>query len=241
MIDKRLYRLLVLAVWMVGFSGVRADGTQPKTELARAESMSDSSLCPVAPSGGIAVVEFCPEENLFLDGGVCQELLIGHRKCIGVMANTIIIRENSESASTTRPFLRLFRKDSNRNHHWFNVHHSDVEGRSFSYIVDEEAHSELLPCFRFSVFPCGCEILSSLDNVLAVTQPSSLFQTYRIYSGICLFSHSDNLPTGRLSTFNGGYSGLFSSSRSSLSGESLFLYLVIIYFSSNKCRKVGNR
>ena len=219
-----LYLLLVLTVWMANFARVRADGTRPNTEIGRTENVSDTSLCPVASSGDIAVVELCPEENLLRGIGVFRELFFGQFKRSGVMAKTIIVGKNNESSSTARPFFRLLGNDSDRNNLWFNVHYSDVEGGSLPYVVDEETHPELFSYIGFSVCPCGCGTLSSLNNVLVVTQPSSLIQTYRIHSGIGLFFHSDNLPCSRLSTSSGRRSSLFGSVRSSLSSSGLFLH-----------------
>ena len=224
MIDRRLYRLLVLAVWMVSFAGVRADGTRSNTEVGRTENVSDSSLCPVASSGDIAIVDFCPEEDLHRGIGVCRELLAGQFKRFGVVAKTIVIGKNYGTARFASPFLGLIGNVSNVNNLWLNNHRSDIEGRSLPYVLDEETYPELFSFFGFSVVPCRCRVLSRLNNVLVVTQPSSLIQTNRIHSGIRLFLHGDNLFTGRNSTSTGSRRGLSGGSGSNLGSISLFLH-----------------
>ena len=220
-----LHSLLGLAVWVASFAGVWADGTRPESEfLIRIENMGDSDLCPVPPSGGIAVVEFCPEEEFTSPTGVRQELWFGQSKWLCVVAKARIIGKNNESLSTPIPSLRFLGKGPNGNDSWCGIHQPDVECRSLAHVLDEEAHSELFFLFGLPIHPYRLGILSGLNFVHVVTQPCSLFQTHRIHGSMRLFFHGGDLPTGKLSTSNGRSSSLFGSVRSSLRSTGLLLH-----------------
>ena len=68
--------LLILAIWMVGFTRVWADGTSCNQELSGLEKMHDPSLCPMAAANGIAIEKLSPEKCLNRTAGVHREFLV---------------------------------------------------------------------------------------------------------------------------------------------------------------------
>ena len=170
-----------LAILMISFSVASAGGARSDSELLRSIRMGDIGLYPVPFSEGVAVVEPYSEKEFFGTTRVSGESLVGQRHCITGLTKAGIVGVDVVFSRPDRPFSRIAGNFSDRNNIWFTNFQSNVKSRSFPCVVNTKFDSELFPNAGFPVCPLGVIILSSLDGVSSVSQPSPLIQTHRIF------------------------------------------------------------
>ena len=99
--------ILVLAIWVISFTGVWTDGTRPDVETFGLKEMSYSNLRPVMATSSITVGESCPKEDLYLAIGVCREYLIGNRNWPCALIETIVVWKNNKCSVSNPQLFRL--------------------------------------------------------------------------------------------------------------------------------------
>lgn len=187
--------LLILAAGVGSFAGYSANSTRKDLELVGVQTVSNTSLSPVALSGKIAVVELCPKEEMFLGGGVFRKLLSSQNNFFTYMPKALSTGKKKEFVSTWNPFVGFLQGHSSRDYFGENKHQLNVEGRSFSCVLDRTSHSHSFPCFRFSVLPRSSRILSGLNSIAVVTKPRSLLQVRSVRVKDEVFSNQLRLVT----------------------------------------------